>query len=121
MAGLELFSNFFLFIALLLVLCALFFYWLSIRRGPVVLIRHEGNPVLSPDPAHWWENQAVFNPAAVVHDGRVHLLYRALGGDGVSRIGYASSTDGVHFERSQAPAYDPSQESLRRAAHDRAP
>ena len=63
MAGAELVSNLFFFGALLLLCLALFFYWLSLRRGPVVLIRHEGNPVLSPNADHWWESQAVFNPA----------------------------------------------------------
>jgi predicted GH43/DUF377 family glycosyl hydrolase len=59
------------------------------------------------------------NPAAFVHDGKVHMLYRALGGDGISRIGYATSDDGVHFTRHDAPAYDPSGEMLRRAADAR--
>ena len=79
------------------------------------LERAENNPVLSPDPANWWESEAVFNPAAFVHGGKVHLLYRAIGQDGVSRIGYAHSDDGVHFTRSSSPAYDPSPASLERA------
>ncbi len=42
-----------------------------------------------------------------MHDGRVHLFYRALGRDGISRIGHASSGDGIHFDdRSPIPAYD---------------
>ena len=67
----------------------------------------EENPLLGPLPEHWWESEAVFNPAAFVHGGRVHLLYRAMGHDGVSRIGYASSADGIHFdERLPYPVYD---------------
>ena len=57
------------------------------------------NPVLGPVASSWWESQAVFNPAAIVDGGRVHLFYRALGADGISRIGYASSADGINFDR----------------------
>ena len=39
--------------------------------------------------------KATFNPAAVNVDGRVHLLYRAIGGDDMSTLGYAASDDGV--------------------------
>jgi predicted GH43/DUF377 family glycosyl hydrolase len=49
---------------------------------------------------------AVFNPAAIISGGRVHLFYRALGEDGISRIGYASSVDGVNFDiRLTYPVY----------------
>lgn len=72
------------------------------------LHRFPQNPVLSPSVLEW-ESQAVFNPAAFTSNGRVHLLYRAMGPDGVSRIGYASSPDGVHFdERLDYPVYEPS-------------
>jgi predicted GH43/DUF377 family glycosyl hydrolase len=53
------------------------------------LIRSHGNPILVPR-GHEWEAGGVMNPAAVEAGGRVHLFYRALGADGVSRIGYAS-------------------------------
>ncbi len=72
------------------------------------LHRFPKNPVLSPTLLEW-ESEAVFNPAAFCDNGRVHLLYRAMGPDGVSRIGYASSADGVHFdERLTYPVYTPS-------------
>jgi predicted GH43/DUF377 family glycosyl hydrolase len=102
------FSIFFLALAGLFLAClALLFYWLSQVHRPLRLSRHAHNPVLRPLPEHWWESEAVFNPAAFVHDGRVHLLYRALGKDGISRIGHASSRDGMHFdERSEEPVYD---------------
>jgi predicted GH43/DUF377 family glycosyl hydrolase len=48
----------------------------------------------------------VFNPAAVLEDDKVHFLYRALGEDGISRLGYAVSSDGIHIdERLDKPAY----------------
>lgn len=93
--------------ALFLGFLALVGYWYrDVRRYPA-LSRIQENPVLRPIPEHWWENEAVFNPAAFVHGGRVHLLYRALGSDGISRIGYASSADGIHFdERLPYPVFD---------------
>lgn len=63
------------------------------------------NPIIGPRD-YSWESQAVFNPGALFHDGRVHLFYRALGYDGISRIGYASSIDGINFnERLSYPIY----------------
>lgn len=67
-------------------------------KYPVVLKKHEGNPIIEPSDGSFWDGEAVFNPAAVVHDGRVHLIFRALGKDGVSRFGYASSSDGINFD-----------------------
>lgn len=64
---------------------------------PLTLARSEKNPVMTPR-EHAWERDGVMNPAAVTdEDGNVHLFYRALGSDGVSRIGYAASKDGVDF------------------------
>lgn len=60
-----------------------------------------------------WESDHVFNPAAVVRDGAVHLLYRAEDDSGhgigkhTSRVGLAVSRDGVHFERRPAPVLFP--------------
>ncbi len=74
---------------------------MGIRRSPK-------NPVMGPASDSHWESEAVFNPGAVVSGGRVHLFYRALGPDGISRIGYASSKDGVHFDkRFPYPVYMP--------------
>ena len=93
--------------ALFLAALALILYWLARTYRPLRLHRHAHNPVLRPLPEHWWESEAVFNPAAVYHDGRVHLFYRALGKDGISRVGYASSADGIHFdERLPYPVFD---------------
>src|SRR2546429_9282841 len=81
----------------------------------------DANPVITPSPASRfrsamsdtiarWEEHATFNPAAVVKDGRVFVLYRAedtsgermIGGH-TSRIGLAESQDGLHFTRRSAP------------------
>lgn len=63
----------------------------------VKLKKHVSNPIMSPS-FYPWESEAVFNPAAIFLGGFVHLFYRAMGADGISRIGYARSRDGVAFE-----------------------
>ncbi len=89
------------------------------------------NPVIAPRPASLfecpirhapvhWEALHTFNPAAVVRDGRVDVLYRAeddtgamsIGGH-TSRLGLAVSTDGVHFEREAAPVFYPAPDTQR--------
>lgn len=77
------------------------------KKGvPIHLERFESNPVLEPITKHSWEAFATFNPAALFLDGRVHLLYRAQGYDGLSVLGYASSTDGIRIdERLDRPAF----------------
>jgi predicted GH43/DUF377 family glycosyl hydrolase len=70
--------------------------------------RYLGNPILQPIEEHAWESREVFNPAAVYLNDKVHLLYRAVGHDNISRIGYATSTDGIHIdERLSEPVYKP--------------
>jgi predicted GH43/DUF377 family glycosyl hydrolase len=54
-----------------------------------------------------WEKDTVFNAAAIHDGGKFHLLYRAVahnpGDPNRSCIGYASSADGIHFERLDEP------------------
>ena len=64
------------------------------------------NPVLRPGPGGW-ESSNVYNPAAIVHDGRMVLLYRAHADDIVSSIGFALSCDGLNFERDAEPVLVP--------------
>jgi predicted GH43/DUF377 family glycosyl hydrolase len=108
------FSLILLVLAVALILFALFcLFYFGVIPSPLrtELDRAPENPVLSPLPDSWWESEAVFNPAAVYDGGRVHLLYRAMGSDGVSRIGYASSRDGFNFdERLPYPVFTPSRD-----------
>ncbi len=64
-----------------------------------------------------WEAKDVFNPCAVVKDGKVYLLYRAEDFEGkhkgTSRIGLAVSEDGIHFERHSTPVLYPKNDSLK--------
>ena len=86
------------------------------------------NPVLTPGDAAFfcpvrqevvkWEEKDVFNPAAVVRNGKIHLLYRAEDAAGkfagTSRIGLAASDDGLHFTRLPEPVFYPENDSLKR-------
>lgn len=89
----------------------------------------EVNPAITPSPASQfrssmgdtivrWEEHATFNPAAVVKDGRVYVLYRAEDASGeqaigghTSRIGLAESQDGLHFTRRRAPVLYPDRDA----------
>src|SRR5579883_3497339 len=89
----------------------------------------EGNPVIEPRPASifddpivgkpvHWEALHTFNPAAIVRNGKVFLLYRAEDDTGMneigghtSRLGLAESADGIHFKRSPAPVFFPDNDS----------
>ena len=76
------------------------------RRTAGQLKRSRENPILGPQSDHVWEAKATFNPAALYRRGVVHLLYRAIGSDDVSTLGYAASADGRTIqERSPVPAY----------------
>lgn len=64
-----------------------------------------------------WENKDVFNPAAVVRDGKVWLLFRAedtVGRyNGTSRLGLAVSNDGLHFTKEPEPVFFPANDSMK--------
>ena len=97
----------FLVVLILLILLV----WVLLRYSHRVqygkLKRYSHNPILQPRGDEGWESRAVFNTAALYTGGRIHLVYRALGPDGVSRLGYASSRDGLHFdERLDKPIYE---------------
>lgn len=81
--------------------------WKS-RTDIIHLTRYAGNPIISPVKEHHWENKYAFNPAAIYEGGKVHLLYRAMGDDDTSVMGYASLTDGMQVdERLDKPVYLP--------------
>jgi predicted GH43/DUF377 family glycosyl hydrolase/lysophospholipase L1-like esterase len=88
-----------------------------------------GNPVIAPRPesvftdpilkapAHW-EALHTFNPAAIMREGKVVVLYRAEDDSGAmaigghtSRLGMAESADGIHFTRRPDPVFFPAKDS----------
>jgi beta-1,2-mannobiose phosphorylase / 1,2-beta-oligomannan phosphorylase len=80
--------------------------------GKILLERYKKNPILVPNEANWWESKAVFNCAILYYENKFHMLYRAIGEYEryISRIGYASSTDGYSFARSNHIALEPMQD-----------
>lgn len=62
----------------------------------LLLKKPSQNPILTPGKTYWTA-EAVLNPAALDLDGKTYLVYRAVGADGVSRLGYAVSDDGISF------------------------
>jgi predicted GH43/DUF377 family glycosyl hydrolase len=64
------------------------------------------NPSISPQGTAW-ESAGTFNPAVIRYGDKVVMLYRAQDADGVSRLGYADSTDGIHFTRKPEPVFSP--------------
>lgn len=83
-----------------------------------------GNPVMQADSTFLfncpvkkkvvqWQKADVFNPAAIVRNNKVYVLFRAEDVPGVgigmrtSRIGLAVSDDGIHFKKNPAPVLYP--------------
>lgn len=58
------------------------------------LKRSKKNPIIEPTDNRHWESKATFNPTAFYNDGKVHIIYRAIGDDDISVLGYAKSDDG---------------------------
>jgi len=75
------------------------------------------NPILRPQ-GEGWESTSVYNPAAVVKDDRVVLLYRAHAADIVSHVGLATSADGLSFDRHPEPVLSPTEDYERFGAED---
>jgi predicted GH43/DUF377 family glycosyl hydrolase len=85
-----------------------------------ILVRHKGNPILLPNESNWWESKAVFNCATLYDNTRIHMLYRAIGEYEryISRIGYASSTDGYCFDKRDEITLEPKEEYERYGIED---
>ena len=98
------------------------------QLGPFVRPEN-GNPVITPDKTAvfedpilktsvHWEALHTFNPGAIVREGKVYVLYRAEDDSGTmaigmhtSRLGLASSEDGIHFTTEPTPVFYPDHDS----------
>ncbi len=77
------------------------------KKPKPVLKRYSKNPILSPKEENHWEALFTFNPGAIYLGGKIHLIYRAVGADWISRFGYAATYDGLHVvEREERPIYE---------------
>ncbi|MDP3997825.1 MAG: glycosidase [bacterium] len=65
-------------------------------------------PIITPrtGDAYWWEKKGTFNPGVAEYNGQVVLLYRAYDEFRISRLGIATSEDGMNFTRQNLPAID---------------
>lgn len=104
----------YLFLILLFAGCQTTTTW---EFGPFEKVT-EANPILRPssdnsfqDPisseVRFFEEKNVLNPSAVVKDGMVNLIYRAQDSLMTSRLALATSSDGIHFEKSTEPILFP--------------
>jgi beta-1,2-mannosidase len=66
--------------------------WARLSRDAILSPRGDG-----------FESAGVFNPSVVRKDGKYVMLYRAQDRSGTSSLGYATSDDGIHFDRRHAP------------------
>jgi beta-1,2-mannosidase len=73
--------------------------WHRVSDAPAIAPRGEG-----------WESAGTFNPAVVRRGDKTVMLYRAQDKQGTSRLGYAESTDGVHFTRRDEPVLSPTED-----------
>lgn len=83
------------------------------------MARYKGNPILKPNLQNKWESKYVFNPAMFELGDKIHFIYRAMGDDMVSRLGYASSKNGYSItERLKYPILIPSNSFEKRGCED---
>lgn len=113
--------SFFLFLLLIICSCA---QKIKIDLNINSFYKPAENPILSADSSFTftdpvtkkivrWQQADVFNPAAIIKDNKVYLLYRcednpaaALGGR-TSRLGLAESEDGIDFKKFSTPVLYP--------------
>ncbi|HXZ80255.1 MAG TPA: glycoside hydrolase family 130 protein [Terriglobales bacterium] len=63
-------------------------------------------PIISPRP-NSFSSAGAFNPAVVKRGREFIMLYRTQDEQGTSRLGYATSTDGLHFQPRDKPVFVP--------------
>ena len=73
--------------------------WRRMSEAPVIAPRGNG-----------WESAGTFNPAVARRGKKIVMLYRAQDKQGTSRLGYAESSDGIHFTRRDGPVLSPTEE-----------
>src|SRR5215813_3640472 len=66
-------------------------------------------PILAPE-GEGFDSAGIFNPAVIKKDGQFVMLYRAQDKQGTSRLGYATSKDGIHFTRKPEQILSPEAE-----------
>jgi len=70
--------------------------WKRLSSRPIIAPRGSG-----------FQSAGTFNPAVVMKGNEFVMLYRAQNHHGTSTLGYATSRDGIHFERRSKPVFGP--------------
>lgn len=74
----------------------------------VMLNRYKANPIIKPNPHHPWETKYTLNAGAIEVNGKIYIVYRAMGDDDTSVFGCAVSVNGFTIEeRLENPIYVP--------------
>lgn len=104
---------FLLFVLLVLIIFLIWCFGASLfagklKKGKFSLKRSAKNPIIKPQKESYWQAEGTFNPAAVKINDNTHIFYRAVGRDGVSRVGHASTKNGIDVDESSPyPVYQP--------------
>lgn len=61
--------------------------------------KHQGNPILTSRPSNAWESALVSDARVVKVGSTYHMWYHGAPGAGNYQIGYASSSDGINWNR----------------------
>ncbi len=79
----------------------------TVQSSPLVDVKRlSDEPILTPH-AERFDDLAAYNPAAVKVGSKTILLYRGQNKAGTSQIGYAESSDGIHFKADAKPILSP--------------
>ncbi len=70
--------------------------------------RSPNEPIIIPraDNLHWWERNGIFNAGVAEYKDHIMLIYRAYDDYRMSRLGLATSKDGVQFKLYDHPIID---------------
>jgi predicted GH43/DUF377 family glycosyl hydrolase len=60
--------------------------------------KYPGNPIMDLGPSGSWEDTNVFKPT-ILYDGSIYQMWYGGGDSSVSRTGYATSSDGINWQR----------------------
>jgi predicted GH43/DUF377 family glycosyl hydrolase len=61
--------------------------------------RCQPDPVLTADAGLDWEHEGVLEPNVVYREGVYHMWYTGIDAEGIERVGYARSNDGIHWTK----------------------
>ncbi len=86
---------FYIFILVVLYLASAF----STAYAQTNWAKDSGNPVLSPITSSNWEDYGVYAPFVLKHGDTLKMWYTGIKSFGVQQIGYATSMDGINWQR----------------------